>query len=115
MNYVANLQAKLAGQAKTNPEPVNNLPLERNTNHDEIVEGGIGIDDALAYFDKEENGEYVDRHPEKRRKAAWMRYQEEKYAEMKAEFPTLKRSQINEKIFKDWQKAPENPMNQNLE
>ena len=112
MRYIASLQAKLASKTGKDVKPVNNMPLVKNTNHDEKMVGGENIDDALAYFDAEDKEGKIDRHPEKRRKAAWMKYQETRFAEIKAEFPTLKRSQINERIFKEWQKSPENPMNQ---
>ena len=93
MRYIANLQKKLAEKTGQNLKPVTSMPLVRNTNHDEKMEGGSNIDEVIEYLDKHNNGEKpVDRHPEKRRKAAWMKYQETRYAEIKQEFPTLKRS-----------------------
>jgi hypothetical protein len=92
---------------------VNNLPLEANTNHGEIIEGAEGMEEALEYLEKEFGTEAeVDLHPEKRRKAAYMKYLEQRYAEIKAENPGLKRSQIHERVFKEWQTSPDNPMNQ---
>lgn len=73
--------------------PVNKLPLESNKNHEEITEGAEGMDEALEFMEKEfGSGAEVDMHPEKRRKAAYMKYLEERYAEIKAENPGLKRS-----------------------
>lgn len=53
-----------------------------------------------------------DMHPEKRMKAAFKRFEERMLPELKEEFPTLRRSQINEMIFRKWQRSPENPINQ---
>lgn len=57
-------------------------------------------------------GEKVDRHPEKRMKAAYTEYEEMRLAEMKEEKNLLKQSQMKQKIFKEWQKHPDNPLNQ---
>lgn len=54
----------------------------------------------------------ADRAPERRLRAAHAAYEAEWLPRMKAEFPSLKRSQLKEKIWKQWLKAPENPMNQ---
>lgn len=54
----------------------------------------------------------TDMHPEKRVKAAYKAYEEEWLPRMKAENPSLKRSQLLLKIRKQFQSAPENPLNQ---
>lgn len=54
-----------------------------------------------------------DRHPEKRLKQAHNDYVEKRMPELKAQNPGMKRSQLMERIWKEWQKAPENPLNQN--
>ena len=48
-------------------------------------------------------------------KAAFAEYEEAQMPIFRAEYPSLKRSQLMEKIFKQWQKAPENPMVQRAE
>lgn len=53
-----------------------------------------------------------DRHPEKRRKAAYKAYEEKMMPEMKQQYPGLKRQQYLDKIFQLWKKSPENPTNQ---
>lgn len=53
----------------------------------------------------------IEKHPEKRMARAWKDYVDERYPLMKAEFPSLKRSQLMERLHAEWQKAPENPMN----
>ena len=111
LDYLKKLQEKINPESKQ--VPVNNLPLEANTNHGEIIEGAEGMEEALVYLEKEFGTEAeVDLHPEKRRKAAYMKYLEQRYAEIKAENPGLKRSQIHERVFKEWQTSPDNPMNQ---
>ena len=63
-----------------------------------------------------------DRNPEKRKREAHMRFEEERMVELKQEYPTLKMSQLKEKIWKEvietrfvnflqWVKSPLNPMN----
>jgi len=58
--------------------------------------------------------EAVDLHPEKRMKAAYLAYEERRLAEVKADNPNLRLSQLKQIIKKDWNKAPENPLNQRL-
>lgn len=53
----------------------------------------------------------VDKHPEKRMKAAFKAYEDEQLPIMKSEYPSLKLSQLRQMIFKNWQKSPENPLN----
>lgn len=52
-----------------------------------------------------------DKHPEKRMKAAYTSYEATRLAELKAENPSLRLSQMKQMIFKEWQKSPENPLN----
>ena len=73
------------------------------------------IDEALAAAAEmsiSENAPVPDRHPEKRMKAAYKAYFEVQMPLMKEEYPGLKLSQYKDKIFTQWQKAPENPKNQ---
>ena len=39
-------------------------------------------------------------------------FEQKRYRGLKEENPTLKRSQLKELLWKEWQKSPENPMNQ---
>ena len=54
----------------------------------------------------------TDRHPEKRLKAAFKTYEQAQLIIMKVENPSLKLSQLKQIIFKNWQKSPDNPLNQ---
>lgn len=56
--------------------------------------------------------EEIDRHPEKRMKAAFMAYEEREMPLLKEEYPGLKLSQYKERLWERWQKSPENPINQ---
>lgn len=66
-----------------------------------------GIDSALSAMSVSKG----DDHPEKRMKALHKAFEERMMPEMRKEFPGLKRSQYQEKIFNLWKKSPENPMN----
>ncbi|KAI9179234.1 hypothetical protein H9P43_005897 [Blastocladiella emersonii ATCC 22665] len=54
----------------------------------------------------------IDRHPERRAKAAWLAYKERETEVVKKENPGLRLSQIHDVLWKRWQKSPENPFNQ---
>lgn len=47
----------------------------------------------------------------RRRKAAYLAFEERELPILRAEKPGLKQSQYKEILFKMWQKSPENPMN----
>lgn len=68
------------------------------------------IDEALAVLSSGDPTD--DKHPEKRMKAAFKAYEDAQLTRMKADNPSLKLSQLKQLIFKNWQKSPENPMNQ---
>lgn len=53
----------------------------------------------------------VDKHPEKRMKAAYTAFEERRLKELKIEHSTLRLTQLKQMIFKEWQKSPENPLN----
>uniref|UniRef100_A0A2M4APR2 Putative coiled-coil domain-containing protein n=1 Tax=Anopheles triannulatus TaxID=58253 RepID=A0A2M4APR2_9DIPT len=87
-------------------------PLEENLNRVMAdTEVAQTIDQAIAVLSVGGDSA-ADRHPEKRMKAAYKAYEEEQLVRLKQEYPSLKLSQLKQMIFKNWQKAPENPMNQ---
>jgi len=51
-----------------------------------------------------------DKHPERRMKAAWLRYYERELPLIREEFKSLKLSQHKDMLWRKWQKSPENPM-----
>lgn len=56
----------------------------------------------------------IDRHPEKRVKAAYASFEEKMMPIIKDENPTLRLSQLKQILKKEWMKSPENPLNQKL-
>lgn len=70
------------------------------------------IEDIVCYYSNQ--AEEVDQHPEKRMKAAYKKYEETNLPILKQENPNMKLSQLKQMLWKDWQKSPENPLNQRL-
>ena len=74
---------------------------------------------TIIYPDREEDpfqelrefSQKPDRHPEKRVKAAKMRYEEIRMPQMKKEYPSLRFNQLKHMIFEEFQKSDCNPMN----
>ncbi|XP_060516298.1 coiled-coil domain-containing protein 124-like [Cylas formicarius] len=86
------------------------VPLEENINRLQIDgEEARTVDEAIYVL----RGvtEDLDKHPEKRMKAAYMTFEERRLADLKAEHPSLRLSQLKQMIFKEWQRSPENPLN----
>ncbi|KAJ9640992.1 hypothetical protein H2199_005660 [Coniosporium tulheliwenetii] len=70
------------------------------------------IDDALDALNIASGAQdKIDRHPERRFKAAYTAYEERRLEEMKDE-KGLRRQQKIEQIRKEFEKSPENPFNQ---
>ncbi|ODV84618.1 hypothetical protein CANARDRAFT_200824 [[Candida] arabinofermentans NRRL YB-2248] len=74
-----------------------------------------GVEDSLAALTllKSEavSDKDIDRHPERRFKAALAAYTERRLPEVKAENPGLRKQQLEQLIYKEFQKADENPFN----
>ncbi|KAG9035378.1 hypothetical protein FRB95_011398 [Tulasnella sp. JGI-2019a] len=81
-----------------------------------------GLDDALdmlslvnAKTDKASVGQAaagIEQHPERRFKAAFEAYKQRELPEIKKERPGLRLQQYQELLYKQFQKSPENPFNQ---
>lgn len=54
----------------------------------------------------------MERHPERRFKAAYLSYEERRLPELKDEHPGLRLNQYKELIRKEFEKSSENPFNQ---
>lgn len=54
----------------------------------------------------------LERHPERRFKAAFEAYKERELPNLRAEHPGLRMQQYQELLYKQFQKSPENPFNQ---
>ncbi|XP_078052996.1 coiled-coil domain-containing protein 124 [Augochlora pura] len=85
-------------------ENLNRLTLEEETAH--------GIDEALTILSAKDSD--LDRHPEKRVKAAYASFEEKMMPIIKEQNPTLRLSQLKQILKKEWMKSPENPLNQKL-
>lgn len=77
----------------------------------EGIEEARNVEDAIAVLSVNE-GAPVDKHPEKRMKAAYAAFEEVNLPRLKAENPNLRLSQLKQMLKKDWMKSPENPLNQ---
>ncbi|KAJ2393827.1 hypothetical protein GGI05_002306, partial [Coemansia sp. RSA 2603] len=79
----------------------------------------LSIDDQAAPVDRAQAktaslAAAIDRHPERRARAAYRAYEDREYERVRLENPGLRMTQIKEIVWKSWQKAPENPINQAL-
>ena len=108
------LVEKKAEELKKQKIYVQSNELHENTNHNiDDIEADT-IEDAILALQQigiSENSNFeIDRHPEKRVKAAWKAYLEKRIPEIKADRKGLKLSQIKQIIYKEFQKSPENPL-----
>ncbi|KAL8718327.1 MAG: hypothetical protein Q9225_004524 [Loekoesia sp. 1 TL-2023] len=74
-----------------------------------------GIDnalDALSLTSGASNNEKIERHPERRFKAAYAAYEARRMPELEEEMKGLRRQQRVDVIRKEFEKSPENPFNQ---
>ncbi|KAI8636155.1 hypothetical protein BD408DRAFT_107813 [Parasitella parasitica] len=73
------------------------------------------IDDALDLLSINESrvkSKDVERHPERRFKAALAAFEERELPNFKKENPGLRLTQLKDLVYKAFQKSPENPFNQ---
>lgn len=109
---------------KTAPKKTSAAP-SRGLNLDQLDEppqngplnalNATGIDnalDALSLTSGPANGEKVDRHPERRFKAAYAAYEARRMPELEEEMKGLRRQQRIDVIRKEFERSPENPFNQ---
>ncbi|MCJ1322180.1 hypothetical protein MMC15_007526 [Xylographa vitiligo] len=68
--------------------------------------------DALSITTGNPNAQQVDRHPERRFKAAYAAYEARRLPELETEMKGLRRQQRMEVVRKEFEKSPENPFNQ---
>lgn len=83
-----------------------------------------GIDNAIdllevvtAKMDKASVGQQaagIERHPERRFKAAYEAFQERELPKLKEDRPGLRLQQYKDLLYKQFQKSPDNPFNQTL-
>ena len=56
--------------------------------------------------------EALDRHPERRMRAAFTAFEEAQLPRLKQENPNMRLSQLKQMLKKEWLRSPDNPMNQ---
>ncbi|KAI5955930.1 hypothetical protein KGF54_001432 [Candida jiufengensis] len=76
-----------------------------------------GLDNALEALaltgkDSGVSNKDIDRHAERRVKAAFKAYEDKRLPEIRKENPGLRLQQVKNLVFKEFQKSKENPMNQ---
>uniref|UniRef100_A0A8C4Q009 Coiled-coil domain containing 124 n=1 Tax=Eptatretus burgeri TaxID=7764 RepID=A0A8C4Q009_EPTBU len=86
-------------------------PLEENLNRilDSEAVVARSVDDAIAALRVEEAD--VDRHPERRVKAAYLEFESARLAELRVDNPTLRLSQLRQQLRREWRLSPDNPLN----
>ncbi|XP_050346421.1 coiled-coil domain-containing protein 124 [Nymphalis io] len=87
-------------------------PLVENLNRLQI-DGDVAqsVEEAISILTDKTD---VDKHPEKRLKAAYTAFEEVTLPRLKAENPTLRLSQLKQMLRKEWLKSPQNPLNQKV-
>lgn len=94
---------------------------QKRTNKTGGIDGALsalnasGIDDALDALNistTDGKAVSVDRHPERRFKAAYAAYEERRLPEVKEEHKGLRLNQMKDLIRKEFDRSPENPFNQ---
>jgi len=81
----------------------------------EVTLSASGIDDALDALAISTGGgskSALERHPERRYKAAHIAYEERRLPQIKQEHPGLRLNQYKELLHKEFEKSEENPFNQ---
>ncbi|EGR27804.1 hypothetical protein IMG5_188740 [Ichthyophthirius multifiliis] len=78
-------------------------------NYHKVIDA-TGLDDAIDALDSNQGV----KHPEKKVKAAYESFLERRLPELKAEYPSFKRSKHIEMLKKEWEKSPLNPFNQKI-
>ncbi|CCX31423.1 hypothetical protein FPQ18DRAFT_398490 [Pyronema domesticum] len=116
--------AKAAEKAKLLAEEEAAMPSKPKGGKTAVKRGGLdaalnalnasGIDDALDALELTSDGKAVviDRHPERRFKAAYAAYKDRRLPEIKEEHKGLRLQQMVEIIKKEFDKHPDNPFNQ---
>ncbi|KAL2824091.1 hypothetical protein BDW59DRAFT_147810 [Aspergillus cavernicola] len=92
---------------------LNQLDNEGTSNAPKGSLNATGIDnalDALSLTNKDTSK--IDRHPERRYKAAYAAYEARRLPEVEDENPGLRRNQRVELVRKEFEKSEENPFNQ---
>ncbi|KAG6454949.1 coiled-coil domain-containing protein 124 [Manduca sexta] len=111
---IAHMKEKVIKAEPVAPVPsrvvVEEPPLEENLNRIQL-DGEVAqtVEEAISVLTDKAD---VDKHPEKRLKAAYTAFEEINLPRLKAENPSLRLSQLKQMLRKEWLKSPQNPLNQ---
>lgn len=112
----ASIPSKKGGKTKSHKAP--SLDDALNQFGGNSKKGHIdaeGLDDALSaltLLKKNAVGDHeIDRHPERRFKSALSDYTQMRLPELRKEHPGLRKQQMEQLIYKEFEKHPDNPFN----
>jgi len=105
------LAARGSKAAVQQPETHLTKPLEENINKLK-VEGqeARSVEEAISVLKIGDEDAGVDKHPEKRMKAAYEEFENTRLPQLKQENPNMRLSQLKQMLHKEWQKHPDNPL-----
>jgi len=110
LNFIEKQDAE-KGPAKKEPTHID-AEITENINRMNIEgDEARNIEEAITILSTNNESE-IDRHPERRLKAAFAAFEEINLPRLKNENPNLRLSQLKQMLKKDWMKSPENPLNQ---
>jgi len=103
---------------KPAPETHLTKPLEENINR-VVVEGDEArtAEDAISVLNISNSAgsaAAIDKHPEKKMKAAFEEFEKVRLPQLKSENPNMRLSQLKQMLHKEWQKHPDNPLIKHL-
>merc|ERR1711915_1088123 len=86
-------------------------PLQENVNRI-VVDGEEArtVEEAIAVLSVSDDPSSLDKHPEKRMKAAYEEFEKIRLPQLKTENPSMRLSQLKQLLWKEWQKSPDNPL-----
>lgn len=99
--------------ARLPPSPAKSSSSQRSSGTEQYA--ASTIDDALVLLEsstRSAESVTLERHPERRLRAAYAAFEARELPRLKADEPGLRHSQLKERLFRKWQKSPENPYNQ---
>lgn len=106
---------KKTAEKKTRTGTLDLAQLDAEPSAKDKAISASGIDnalDALTLTTGSANDLKLDRHPERRYKAAYKAYEERRLPEIELEHPGLRKNQRIEIVRKEFEKSEENPFNQ---
>ncbi|KAL0901961.1 hypothetical protein ABMA27_007104 [Loxostege sticticalis] len=113
---ISQVKEKIVRAEPVKPVPsrvvVEEPPLEENLNRLQL-EGEVAqsVEEAISILSDQAD---IDKHPEKRLKAAYTAFENSNLPRLKQENPTLRLSQLKQMLRKEWLKSPQNPLNQKV-